>query len=468
MRQMILGSTGHLLTMSPFRHFQRILACLHVRRVLPLRNRDVLEFEEPQRRFDAHTVRKPVAPFQWPTSHPRKRRRERSRILSPMKSHTALKVLLFAATTLACNAALFCAESAEVAPPLHTEGHRIVDASDRAVRLTSVNWYGFDEKEFVPGGLDHAPLAEIIEQIRQIGVNSVRLPWANETLEHNPLPPDYAIAANPQFRGMHAMEIMDAVIGALAHAHIMVILDNHVSRADWCCSETDGNGLWYNQDYPESKWLADWQTIAHRYRDQKWVVGADLRNELRNGAAWGGDDPKHDWHAAAERGGKAVLAGNARLLIMVEGPEYSTNLAGFDKLPVQLPVSHRVVYSPHAYFSQGLAFSTYEELKQAYEARAGYLLHSEPAVPLWIGEFGTCQDLNCGPNSDWFRLFIQFLQKNELLSWSYWPLNGTQSSGVTRKYDALETYGLLSPDYRHIAAPRIVELLRTVEGPPAR
>ena len=93
-------------------------------------------------------------------------------------------------------------------------------------------------------------------------------------------------------------------------------------------------------------------------------------------------------------------------------------------------------------------------------------MHTEPGVPLWIGEFGTCQTLNCGANSDWFRLFIRLLQDNESLSWSYWPLNGTQSSGAGRKYDALETYGLLSPDYEHIAAPAIVELLRTIEPPP--
>ena len=356
--------------------------------------------------------------------------------------------------------------ASEIIPPLHTDGHRIVDSTGNTVRLTSVNWYGFDEKEYVAGGLDHAPLAKIIEQIQNIGVNSVRLPWANETLERNPLPPAYAVAANPQFKGKHAMEIMDAVIAALAQAHMMVILDNHVSRADWCCSQTDGNGLWYNADYPETKWLADWRTMARRYRNQLWVVGADLRNELRNGAAWGGPDPRLDWHAAAERGGKAVLSGNPRLLIMVEGPDYSTDFTGFDKLPVRLPIEHRLVYSPHAYNIEGHPFANFEDMKQAYEARAGFLMHTEPGVPLWIGEFGTCQNLDCGANSDWFRLFIRFLQENELLSWSYWPLNGTQSSGAGRKYDAVETYGLLSPNYGHIAAPRIVELLRTVEAPP--
>ena len=59
-----------------------------------------------------------------------------------------------------------------------------------------------------------------------------------------------------------------------------MVLDNHVSRADWCCNETDGNGLWYNAEYPESKWLTDWQTIVRRYKSERWVVGADLLNEL--------------------------------------------------------------------------------------------------------------------------------------------------------------------------------------------
>ncbi len=339
-----------------------------------------------------------------------------------------------------------------------------MDATGRNVRLTSVNWYGFDQKEYVAGGLDHAPLGVIIEQIKQIGVNSVRLPWANETLEHNPLVPDYAVAANPQFKGKHAMAVMDAVVAALAHAHILIVLDNHMSNADWCCSETDDNGLWYNREYPETKWLADWQTLVRRYRRQRWVIGADLRNELRGSAAWGGTDARHDWHGAAERGGKAVLEANPRLLIMVESPDYSTNFAGFDKLPVTLPVAHRLVYSPHAYHADGQNLSNYEDLKSAYEARATFLLHSKPETPLWVGEFGVCQTLDCGANSDWFRLFVRLLKENPQISWSYWPLNGTQSSGAGRKYDSVESYGLLTTDYRHIAAPGIVELLRGVEG----
>jgi endoglucanase len=368
-----------------------------------------------------------------------------------------------AASFCPSSTSLFAADQSEITPPLHTSGYQILDAENRAVRLTSVNWYGFDQQEFVAGGLDHAPLAKIIEQIHALGVNSVRLPWANETLEKDPVVPDYAVKANVQFRGKHAMEIMDVVVAALARARIMVILDNHVSRADWCCKDDDGNGLWYNDDYPEEKWLADWYGIVLRYKGQPWVVGADLRNELRSGTAWGGgSDPKLDWHAAAERGGNVVLDANPNLLVMVEGPQYSTDFTAFTGMPLMLKVQNRLVYSPHAYASASQNFASYNEMKQAYDTRAGFLLHNKPEVPLWIGEFGSCQTLDCGANSQWFIWFVQYLKENNL-SWGYWPLNGTQSSGYSRTYDTLETYGLLSTDYRHISAPKIVALFRTIQ-----
>ena len=34
----------------------------------------------------------------------------------------------------------------------------------------------------------------------------------------------------------------------------MVILNNHVSSATWCCNERDGEGLWYTHEYSEDAW----------------------------------------------------------------------------------------------------------------------------------------------------------------------------------------------------------------------
>jgi len=389
-----------------------------------------------------------------------------------VKRFARRKVWSVAAGMVLVFPCLLASKQREIHLPLSTEGHRIVDAEKRPVRLMSVNWYGFDQREFVAGGLDHAPLGEIVRQIEKLGVNSIRLPWANETLKSNPIVPDYAVKANPQFKSKHVLEVMDAVVTALAKAHLMVVLDNHMSRADWCCSETDGNGLWFNTSYPERRWLEDWRTIVRRYKDEPYVIGADLRNELRSGAQWGGGDPALDWHAAAERGGNAILEVNPNLLIMVESPEYSTDFRAVAEKPVTLRVPGKLVYSPHAYASKDVKVQSYDELKQILDTRAGFLLHKEPGVPLWVGEFGTCQSVDhCGPdgtpNGEWFRWFVRYLKENDL-SWSYWPLNGTQSSGQGRTYDALESYGLLSTDYKNIAAPEIVRLLRWIEPAPQR
>jgi endoglucanase len=99
--------------------------------------------------------------------------------------------------------------------------------------------------------------------------------------ETNPLVSDLVVAANPQLKGLHAMD-------ALANQGLLIILDNHVSTADWCCSNTDGNQLWYNSQYSQTSWLADWQGMAQRCRAQPAVVAVDLRNEPRATATRGG------------------------------------------------------------------------------------------------------------------------------------------------------------------------------------
>jgi len=377
-----------------------------------------------------------------------------------------LKKFYRRAATLFCLTLLcISAQAKPLAPdqlPLATRGAEIVDAHGNAIRLISVNWYGFDQGEYVAGGLERAPLAQLAAQIRDMGFNSVRLPWANQVVEDNPGVPDYALIANPQLQGKHALEIMDAVVEALAREGLVVILDNHVSRADWCCNEKDGNGLWYNREYPESHWIEDWKTLVRRYKAQPYVVAADLRNELRSGAQWGGNDPALDWHAAAERGGNAILAENSNLLIMVEGTKYSLDFAGAASLPVRLAVPNRLVYSPHNYGWSQPVPQSYEEFKQHLDKEWGWLHTGDHATPIWIGEIGICQNpADCRPFGSWFPFLVRYMQETGV-SWGYWALNATQSSGAGRLYGNTETYGLLTTDYQYVVAPEVLKQLEAV------
>ncbi len=354
---------------------------------------------------------------------------------------------------------------ATAALPLHTEGRFIVGRDGKRVRITAVNWYGAESEDFAVGGLQFRPLDTIAAEIRHLGFNAVRLPWSNELVERNPVVPDRALTANPDLRGRRALDVLDLTVAALTNRGLMVVLDNHNSDAEWCCGE-DGNELWYNERYPESSWIADWKAIVARYLDDPLVVGVDLRNEPRSHATWGGP-PATDWHAAAERGGNAVLATNPNLLVFVEGVAYASDLSGVDSLPVALDVAARVVYEAHDY-SWFEPHASYEDWVGRITPKWGYLVTGPRPQPLWIGEFGTCyRSADCIRSDDpqrpgfWFDALRRHITAYGL-DWAYWGLNGTQSTGEGRRFGAVEGYGVLDRTWNGVSSPTLMEALRGI------
>ena len=341
---------------------------------------------------------------------------------------------------------------AQPAVPLHTSGRFIVDSNGTRVHLAGVNWYGAESSDYVVAGLQTATLQSIVQQIKSMGFNVVRLPWSNQLYESNPVVPSYALAANTSMQGENALTVLDQVIAALTNAGIMVILDNHNSNAEWCCSTTDGNSLWYNAQYPQANWIADWQGMAQRYQSNPMVIGVDLRNEPRSPATWGGT-AANDWHAAAVLGGNAVLGVNPHLLVLVEGINYATDLTGIANLPVQLSVPNQLVYEAHNYGFDYSGLTGYTDYSNQATTKWGYLATGSNPQPLWVGEFGTCNGsatcINSGSNGDlgfWFNMITAYFKQNGI-DWTYWAVNGTQSTGSGRTYGAAESYGVLNSSW---------------------
>ena len=357
--------------------------------------------------------------------------------------------------------------------PLATSARWVVDANGKRFKLASVNWYGAEEKDFVVGGLDFADVHVLAVAIRQLGFNSVRLPFSNQLVETDPVIANARLAANPALQGKTALEVLDAVIAALAAEGLVVILDDHVSTADWCCSTTDGNGLWYNAAYPETSWIADWRAIATRYLAQPAVVGVDLRNELRASDAgtptWGGSDATLDWHGAAQRGGNAVLGVNPNLLVMVEGLNYSNDLTGVYSLPIVLSVDNRVVYAPHDYSFDHPSGIDASDLATSLGDNWGYILAQGKAytAPVWVGEIGTCNtSASCvqstAAQGQWWTSLAAYLT-NADIDWGYWAINGTESTGTGRTLGSPETYGILDPSWTASASPTLTAALMALQ-----
>ncbi len=361
------------------------------------------------------------------------------------------------------------------ATPLQTQDRWILDANGERFKLASVNWYGFEELDYVPAGLEIAHVSEIAQVISEMGFNSVRLPFSMEMVEQTGAVAPHVVAANPEMEGQTPIKVMDAVIDALAEEGLVVILDNHSSEAVWY-SET--NGLWYTDAYPEEMWLSMWGELSERYLDHPAVVGFDLRNELRNGATWGGDSAT-DWKAAAERAAEQILSIDSTKLIVVEPINYATDFSGHYWDPLVLPVEGRLVLSPHDYSWFHTGFGTYEDLARDLGSWWGFLIVQDMpfTAPVWVGEFGTCNwaadciggDTNDGTVQDrfngvWFEHFIQYLAAGDI-DWAYWSVNGTAARAEDREYGAVDWFGVLDETWTEPSNEQLLEALREIQEP---
>ncbi len=362
----------------------------------------------------------------------------------------------------------------------HTSGSRILDGQGRQVRIAGVNWYGFETSSFVPGGLYAQDYRQVMRTIREQGFNTIRLPLSSETIEN----PGHANnisfynqlgTINSDLKGLNSLEVLDHIVSYAGQLGLKVILDHHRSEAG---NTAEANGLWYTDAYPESAWIADWVTLAARYRGQPAVIGFDLHNEPHagktgGGACWDCGGPG-DWHLAAERAGNAVLAANPDLLVFVEGVDsyrgdyywWGGNLEGVAQSPVVLETAGHLVYSAHDYGPHEQAqrwfngATTQASLADVWMKHWGYIA-LQGIAPVWLGEFGTTnadldlRDSAPGSQGQWFQSLVSFLNANPDLNWSYWAVNGEDG------------YGLLANSYSAVpASPLKVAMLASSSSAP--
>src|SRR5262249_37858516 len=99
--------------------------------------------------------------------------------------------LALVATVSACNGAGPAGETdgTQARPgnggkgSLHTDGSQIADENGRTVRMTGVNWFGLETQNFTLHGLWARSLDSMLDQIRSLGYNSIRVPYSNQLFD---------------------------------------------------------------------------------------------------------------------------------------------------------------------------------------------------------------------------------------------------------------------------------------------
>ncbi|KAJ5512072.1 hypothetical protein N7463_001624 [Penicillium fimorum] len=329
-------------------------------------------------------------------------------------------------------------------------GRHIRDADGESLKLASINWYGASNINFIPSGLDVRHRDEIAQLIRRLGFNSVRLPYADEIVDPDPVVNSSLIAANPDLfltatNGKpRSLDVYHAEVESMTAAGLLVIVNNHIRQATRCCGINPCDIIWYNDwlaggrfcriRQSEDKWIRNWETVMNPLAKNPLVLGADLRNEPRG--LWGTLN-WDDWATAAEKVSERLFAINPYWLMIVEEISSANDLSGVQSRPIKLSRPAQVVYSVHMYkwsgrgqlypFSKG----SYSEFAAAMNKNWAYLLFDDIAL-VWVGGLGAAGELSVDEQNYWSHL-VRFLEVADA-DWGYWALNARKADGEWVSY----------------------------------
>lgn len=246
-------------------------------------------------------------------------------------------------------------------------------------------------------------------------------------------------ARNPQLEpNMTVLSVFRKTVEAMRDAQLMVILDNHMTNATWCCGLFDGNRWWNQRYFHVDDWLRALQSAASFARPYPHIIGIGLRNEPHTVKPLGGID----WFRYMRLGALAVHEVNPNVLITVSGQSSSSYLSSIRSIPF-LPASappslrEKIVFEAHFYnliYIHGLWNRFPDSWVCGYmhsflESRVGFVMdEGHPyTAPLWFSEFGldTTRYKSTNekdPDTKWLTCLMQWMKKRDV-DWAYWQLN---------------------------------------------
>ncbi|KAK4597849.1 hypothetical protein RGQ29_015389 [Quercus rubra] len=365
-----------------------------------------------------------------------------------------------------------------MAQPLYTNSRWIVDEGGQRVKLACVNWVSHLEA-MVTEGLSKQPVDAISKKIASMGFNCVRLTWplflvTNDSLASVTVRQSFQSlglsdtisgiqANNPSIIDLPLIKAFQAVVSSLGANNVMVILDNHISKPGWCCSNSDGNGFFGDKYFNPDLWIKGLTQMATLFNGVSNVVGMSLRNELR-----GPRQNVSDWYRYMQKGAEAVHSANSDVLVILSGLSYDKDLSFLRNQQVNLTFTGKLVFEMHWYgFSDGQAWLSGNpnqvcgRVVDNMMRLSGFLL--DQGWPLLVSEFG--MDLR-GTNVNDNRYINCFLATvAELdLDWALWTLVGSYylREGVI---GLNEVYGVLDWSWCENRNSSFLERISAVQSP---
>jgi endoglucanase len=276
-------------------------------------------------------------------------------------------------------------QSSDVAPTQHEFRERLVALMGES-----------KTQEFFDAWLDNHVTKKDIDSLASWGFNSVRLPMHYNLFT---LPIEEEPVAGTQTWIDRGFQLVDDLLDWCEANEMYLILDLHAApggqgyEAAISDYDADKPSLWESQENKD-KTVALWRQLADRYKDEPWLGGYDLINEV-------------NWDLSGNAALKAlyVQITNAirevdqNHIIFIEGNWFANDFTGLTP-----PWDDNMVYSFHKYWS----FNDMESIQWVLDLRDTH------NVPLWMGEGGENSNV-------WFQEAIQLFESNDI-GWSWWPM----------------------------------------------
>jgi len=173
---------------------------------------------------------------------------------------------------------------------------------------------------------------------------------------------------------------------------------------------------------------------------------------------------------------------NPSLLIIVGGIDFGLDLSHVASFPLHQEIPRdKLVYSIHEYFWSCPDCDTYQHYARHLNRTWGFI-HFDAIGPVFLSEFGTVHHSGIGFETNnveyttagkeaffssdlprWWHWFMTYLHNHHRgISFSYWPLDGTQSPGRSRVRGAEETYGLLDFSWSKVASQGLLTQIHSL------
>jgi len=390
--------------------------------------------------------------------------------------------------------------------PLNASSRWILDSSGQRIKLKCINWPGHMEAN-IPEGLHRQTIDYITDWIAAEGFNCVRLTFSIDMALNPTLGVadsfragaasagvdegavmtlyDQAVEKHPFLAESSILDVFGAVEDALWERGIMTILDNHVSKAKWCCNLDDGNGWWKDapgylpansEFFDSAQWLDGLRVIAEWSAGRPGIVGISLRNELRahiTQIPFGGET----WFDKMPQAARIVHQANPNALVIVGGLDGGTNLAPLRER--HMPFEEwpgKNVWEAHAYSFTVTTpeFGNCDIEKIQYGFLFGFVLQQQKTYtgPLFLSEFGVGMQGGefDGLNEDDYKYLtclVGYMQGNDA-DWALWSIAGSyyiREGQVDRE----DTWGALDKTWSHWRNPKFKGMLgkmwETTQGP---